>query len=171
MMRFFSKTFGLVLMLAVGVLVAPTHAHQQKAAITKVLFNKRTGNIEVMHRFYLHDAEHAVREIFEKDADILGDAATQRRFADYVTERFALFSGEGKSLPLSYVGVEIERAFIWVYQETPDAGDLTELTIKHNALRDLWPSQINTVNIEGLPEIKTATFRGSHEFLTVAIKN
>ena len=36
-------------------------AHEMKSAITKVLFNQRTGNIEVMHRFYVHDAEHAVK--------------------------------------------------------------------------------------------------------------
>ena len=35
-------------------------AHQQKIAITTVLFNPRTENIEIMHRFNLHDAEHAV---------------------------------------------------------------------------------------------------------------
>ena len=32
-------------------------AHQDREAITQVLFNPRTGNIEVMHRFLLHDVE------------------------------------------------------------------------------------------------------------------
>lgn len=40
---------------------AQLQAHQIKAAITTVLFNQRTENIEVMHRFNLHDAEHAVK--------------------------------------------------------------------------------------------------------------
>lgn len=44
-------------------------AHQIKAAITTVLFNPRTENIEVMHRFNLHDAEHAVKALFDKRAD------------------------------------------------------------------------------------------------------
>lgn len=161
----------LTLIVAAGALSAPAPAHQQKAAITKVLFNARTGNIEVMHRFYLHDAEHAVREIFSKEADIIGSSDTQRAFADYVMNRFELIAGEGDSLPLSYVGLELERRFIWVYQETPARDDLAALTIRHNALRDLWPQQINTVNIEGLEEIRTATFEGSVELLTVTVKD
>lgn len=163
------RAFGLFLLMAVGVVSAPTAAHQQKAAITKVLFNPRTGNIEVMHRFYLHDAEHAVRQIFGKDADIIGTTETQSIFADYVSERFGLKSGEVE-LPLSPVGFEIERAFFWVYQETPMVDDIRDLTIKHNALRDVWPQQVNTVNIEGLDEVKTATFSGSVELKTIELQ-
>ena len=58
-------------------------AHQIKAAITTVLFNPRTENIEVMHRFNLHDAEHAVKALFDKHADIMDDIETQQQFADY----------------------------------------------------------------------------------------
>jgi hypothetical protein len=41
-------------------------AHQQKAAETTVLFNKKSHKLEVMHRFYLHDTEHAVQHLFNK---------------------------------------------------------------------------------------------------------
>ena len=163
------RALGLSILIAAGAVTVPAAAHQQKAAITKVLFNPRTGNIEVMHRFYLHDAEHAVRQIFGKDADIIGTLETQSIFADYVGERFALKNGEA-DLPLSPVGFEIERAFFWVYQETPIIENISDLTIKHNALRDVWPQQVNTVNIEGLDEIKTAIFSGSVELKTITVK-
>ncbi len=163
------RAFWLSVLITAGAYTVPAAAHQQKAAITKVLFNPRTGNIEVMHRFYMHDAEHAVRQIFGKDADIIGSAETQSIFADYVGERFALISGETE-LPLSPVGFEIERVFFWVYQETPITDGISDLTIKHDALRDVWPQQINTVNIEGLGEVKTATFDGTIELKTITIK-
>ena len=63
------------LLLAAWLLAAPLPAHQQKESVTRVLFNPRTGNIEVMHRFLLHDAEHATRKLFGGDADLLGNAA------------------------------------------------------------------------------------------------
>jgi len=169
MVSSFMRALGLFTLITAGAFTVPAAAHQQKAAITKVLFNPRTGNIEVMHRFYMHDAEHAVRQIFGKDADIIGSAETQSVFADYVSERFALTSGE-TSLPLSPVGFEIERVFFWVYQETPMVSGIDDLTIKHDALRDVWPHQINTVNIEGLGDVKTATFDGSAEILTLDLK-
>lgn len=154
--------FGLSLSFSAG-----TQAHQIKAAITTVLFNPRTENIEVMHRFNLHDAEHAVKALFDKQADILDDSATQQQFADYVTKRFALLDAKQHSLALKTVGYETEGKFFWVYQETQQPPELAGLTIRHDALRDLWPTQVNTLNVEGIGDVKTLTFEGNARLLEV----
>lgn len=124
---------------------APAHAHQMKSAISKVLFNPRTGNLEVMHRFYLHDAEHAVKHLQHKKADLVNDAASRQQFAEYVAQHFQLSVIESlaplnttasvttaapatngphgvkpaKLLKLSLLGAELDGRFVWVYQETP----------------------------------------------------
>lgn len=170
MVRHLFRVVALSVALMAGALV-PAFAHQQKAAITQVLFNPRTGNIEVAHRFYLHDAEHAVRQIFGRDADILGSRETQSLFAEYVGERFAMTDDGETPLPLAAVGFEIERRFFWVYQETPVKAGIKELTFRHDALRDLWPEQINTINVEGIGTVRTATFDGSVEVQTITLKN
>ena len=82
-------------------LSAPTMAHQLKASVTTVLFNKRTNNIELMHRFYLHDTEHAVEHLFDGNADILSNKEDQKRFADYVESHIALQTLGGKPLELN----------------------------------------------------------------------
>ena len=122
-------------------------AHQIKAAITTVLFNPRTENIEVMHRFNLHDAEHAVKALFDKHADIMDDVETQQQFADYVAHHFA------------------------IYQETAEPPVLEGIKIRHDALRDLWPKQVNTLNVEGKGDIKTLTFADSVNLLEVSFKS
>lgn len=163
-------TFLIVMLIAGAILApasAPALAHEQKTAITKILFNPRTGNLEVSHRFLVHDAEHAVRVIFGKDADILAKEATQLTFAAYVTDRFKIAHPDGKEIILGLVGFELDGRFFWVYQETETPPKLTGLIIKHGALRELWPSQTNTVNIEGKGSVKTATFEGSVELLIV----
>lgn len=142
-------------------------AHQQKTSISTVLFNPRTENIEIMHRFRVHDAEHAVKEIFGKDADIIGSEATQKQFSDYVSERFNLFNSQQQALPLKVVGHEIDGKFFWVYQETTQPSKLENLSIRHNALRDLWPQQVNTINVEGKGKLQTLTFADSVELLKV----
>ena len=68
---------SLVLMVVASIGLSPAFAHQQKAAETTVLFNKRSGELEVTHRFYLHDTEHAVQALFDKNADILDSEKTQ----------------------------------------------------------------------------------------------
>jgi hypothetical protein len=142
-------------------------AHQQKMAITTVLFNPPTKNLEVTHRFDLHDAEHAVKEIFSGDADIMNSEETQADFAQYVVNRFAIYDMNKTQLPLSFVGTELEGKHFWVYQETPAPANLAGLYIQHNALRDIWYKQANTINIEGMGDIQTLTFTDSTELLSV----
>ncbi|MEW9797813.1 DUF6702 family protein [Alteromonas sp. CYL-A6] len=158
--------WGLAALLFIASGVA--QAHQIKAAITTVLFNPRTENIEVMHRFNLHDAEHAVKALFEKSADILEDNATQQAFADYVATHFAILDASDEPLSLKPVGFESEGKFFWVYQETEQPPALDGLKIRHDALRDLWPTQVNTLNVEGNGPLKTLTFTDNVTLLEVS---
>ncbi|MBT3133779.1 hypothetical protein KL866_01330 [Alteromonas sp. ALT199] len=146
-------------------------AHQIKAAITTVLFNPRTENIEVMHRFNLHDAEHAVKALFDKHADIMDDVKTQQQFADYVAKHFAILNAAGNALTLADVGFEVEGKHFWVYQETVEPPVLEGIKIRHDALRDLWPKQVNTLNVEGKGDIKTLTFADSVNLLEVSFES
>jgi hypothetical protein len=157
------------LLIAMALLSPMTvYGHQQKAAITHVLFNERSGNIEVMHRFYIHDAEHAVRQLIDSDAEILVSEQTAEQFAAYVQERFALLGPDGNPLTLSYVGQEHDAAFIWVYQEMVIPENLTSLSVVHNALRDVWEEQSNLVNIERSGKIQSLDFAGSTQWLSVS---
>lgn len=130
----------------------PVHAHQQKAGVTTVSHNLRSNHLEVVHRLYMHDAEHAVKTLFNSDADILKQPDTQRQFAQYVTERFGMYT-DTKPLPLVLVGYEVDGRFFYVYQEAPKPNDLTELDIRHEVLVDVWPKQSNLVNLEGLETV------------------
>lgn len=145
-------------------------AHQSKAALTTILFNPRTENIEVMHRFNLHDAEHAVKQVLDKKADIVRSEQTQQQFSAYVTEHFAMLGEDGQDLELTTVGHEVEGKHFWIYQETRQPAELQGLTIQHNALRELWPTQTNTINIEGIGDLKTLTFTDNVELLSVEFK-
>ena len=165
-------TFLLTACMVIGAVTVSTSAkaHQIKAAITTVLFNARTENIEVMHRFNLHDAEHAVKALFDKHADIMDDSDTQQKFADYVAQHFAILDANGEVLKLADVGFEVEGKHFWVYQETAEPPTLVGLQIRHNALRDLWPKQVNTLNVEGKGDIKTLTFTDSVNLLEVSFE-
>lgn len=158
-----------VLFVLLFLAVFPVWAHQQKEAITRVLFNPRTGNIEVMHRFLLHDIEHAVKAMREGQVDILGSQADRDFFASYVQLHFSIADQDGQALPLSPVGNEIERRFLWVYSETPIPENTKSLTLRHDALRDIWPEQVNLVNVEYNGTVKSASFTGGSTELTISI--
>ena len=145
-------------------------AHEMKSAITKVLFNQRTGNIEVMHRFYLHDAEHAVKKLLDKSADLIAKQSTRDSFALYVSSHFQLKSDE-QDLKLSLVGNELDGRFFWVYQEVAIPQQLTLLQLRHNSLQSLWPEQVNVVNIEGRGKVKTLKFTPQQQWQQVQLSN
>lgn len=136
-------------------------AHKLKSAFTIVLFNDRTQNIEVMHRFYLHDAEEAVWELFDTNADIIGSEKTQEMFSQYVTNRFSVYDQNNQPLSLQTLGFQNDSGYFWVYQEHPIPEQLTAITIKHDALRDIWTDHTNIVNIEGIGNVITLQFSGS----------
>lgn len=160
----------LVVMMLLGAFSAPGFTHQIKSAISTVLFNVNSQRLEVMHRFYLHDAEHAVALLGHKGADIVSNTATQQAFADYVTKHFAM-SVNGKPVPMAAVGHEIDGKFLWVYQDTEMPDAVEAIQMQHSALQDIWPDQVNTVNVEGQingkKALKTLTFQDSAKLLEV----
>jgi hypothetical protein len=162
----YTNQFIIILFVALILLAQSTFAHQQKSAISTVSFNPKTKNIEIMHRFRLHDAEHAVKHIFGKDADIINSDKTKQQFSQYIQQNFSMLAND-QPLALTKVGYEIDGQFFWVYQETLEPPALENLSIRHNALRDIWPSQVNTINVEGKGDLQTMTFSDSIELLKV----
>ena len=120
-----------------------------------------------MHRFRMHDAEHAVKHIFGKNADIINSTETKEQFSDYVNQHFSMLVND-ESLLLTNIGYENDGQFFWVYQETAEPSALENMSIRHDALRDIWPNQVNTINIEGKGVVQTVTFSDSVELLKVS---
>lgn len=133
-------------------------AHRQNTAVTEVLFNPRSGMIEVAHRFSLHDAEEAVFDEAGARRDLAVSSDAQAAFASYVASRFALGGTDGTAIELGTLGTEVEGAFLWVYQEGDVPPGTTELRVRHAALQDVWPQQINQVNVKRGDVRKTLVF-------------
>lgn len=141
------KSLLLTCLLTLSSMLGVSHAHQQKEAYITLLFNERTSNIEVSHRFLLHDAEHGLALILKGAGDLTSDEITQQRFADYVQQNFSLRNADDKALSLTTVGHEVEGKYFWVYQEL-NIPATNQLKLKHTALHELWPTQTNHINVE-----------------------
>jgi hypothetical protein len=158
-----------VMLLALVCLVFanPVSGHEQKAALTRIVFNPNTDNLEVMHRFFLHDAEHAARQLFGESINMIESAEDRELFASYVRNRFSITaisnSGEETVLKLNYVGQETDRRFVWIYQEISAPDDVIAMTIFNTVLRDVWSDQSNLINIEKGDAIYSLNLDGSRE--------
>ena len=159
------RYFTLFLVIFVGV----TQAHQQKETYTTVLFNERTGNLEISHRFYIHDAEHALAKEIKANADLHNDEETRKLFTYYVLENFSLKDSKNKLLPLVIVGSEIDGNYFWVYQETPITANMSEFQVSMSALQDVWPQQINHINFELKKAVRSIRLNKNDEWKLVKL--
>ena len=137
----------IVCALVLSCLTSTSFAHQQKEAYISLLFNDRTGNMEVSHRFLLHDAEHSLGLLLNNAGDLNTDKATQEKFFEYIQQHFKVTSADDQNIELTPIGYEVEGKYFWVYQES-SIPDTDSLKLKHSALHELWPSQTNHINIE-----------------------
>lgn len=144
--------------MALLLMACSANAHQMKTAITRVLFNERTNNMEIMHRFYVHDAEHALAKTSGEQIYLLENTQAQQQFAHYVTQHFELGVGNKKPVVLTNVGQEVEGKFIWVYQELPIPDGNQPLWFRFDALQDYWPEQINQINVERKGVVRSLQF-------------
>ncbi len=143
-------------------------AHQQKSTFIEVLYNQRSGSMEISQRFDLHDAEHAVRQIFDARADILGSLETQTSFYEYAVQNFSMERPDGSTIALESIGFEIEGKFFWVYQTAPLEPELSKLRLSSTVLQDLWADQVNWVNVERDGEIQTAVFQAHDNLIDIS---
>lgn len=144
------------------------HAHQQKEAYISVLFHQRTGNLEISHRFLIHDAEHVLDSLFAGGNDLATSPQTRQRFASYVEQHFALSSNQQDELPLTTIGHEVEGKYFWIYQEAP-IPEGSSLSIKHSALHEVWPSQINHVNVEKDGWVRSVRLAKGHNWQHISL--
>jgi|TARA_R110001592_G_scaffold19389_1_gene79598 hypothetical protein len=142
--------------IALSLLAGNATAHQQKEAYTSIVFNQRSGMLEVQHRFYLHDAEHAAQQVIDKSTDLIGDPVGREAFAYYAISTFSMQDQQQHPLTLTYVGTELQGKYLWVYQETPITTNMDGFYLKMTALQELWSEQTNHINVERNKRVTSA---------------
>lgn len=159
----------LILMLLAALFMGAAFAHKQKAAVTEVTFNIRSGMVEVAHRFIIHDAEHAISDVVGERRDLINDQEAQQFFAEYVASHFDLNIND-KTANLTLVGGEIEGGHIWIYQEAPAPFFVTRIALNQSALTEVWPGQVNTVNVRTGDAVQTLTFSSDAGLKRVGVR-
>lgn len=156
------------LLLLAGLTVANTaSAHRMPGSLSTIKKNPNTGSIEVIHRLHNHDAELGLITILNDRSISLEQLVGRARLALYVEERFLLAAIEdgsiGAPLVLELIGAELDGEFILVYQEVKGVLPV-EITVRNDILRDVFPDQVNHVNIAVDGEVRSLTFQEDDEW-------
>jgi len=165
--RFTYRFIPLSLCLSFCLFASALFAHPTPKGLTTIERNPNTNTVEIVHRFHLHDAEEAMQVILS-EADLTLDALEGRaQLALHVEETFQLADGE-TNVPLSLVlvGAEIKGENVLVFQEYTD-GLPPLVKVRHDALRDAFPEQVNTLNAKLGSRVQTLVFRDSNKWKTL----
>lgn len=148
-------------------------AHRMPGSISTVKRSATGDNIEIIHRLHSHDAELAVAAVLGEGRISLENLVGRAQLALYVEERFfiaRLSDGRaGEKLALELVGAELDGEFVLVYQQF--TGDFPAgLAIRDDILRDVFPEQVNHVNVATGGEVRSVTFSGDDEWRTLILE-
>lgn len=166
------RRFLFALLLASGIVYSPlAAAHRQHISWTGVEWNQETRNLEVVHRIHEHDAQLLLAWQLDKPVDLtrLQDRAL---FAIYVEDHFKLLITDNDELAgaLKLLGAELEDSYILVFQELRLDKPPTSMTLHACLLMDLFPDQINMINIKVNEPVKTLKFQLDDEAVEVELR-
>lgn len=151
-----------ILMMGAATSVA---AHKYFFAITDINHNRSANSFEIIHQLTAHDIENTIAE--QRNIHFSPELAEYEAFIqEYVENNFHLFINETQ-IKTNWIGLEVVRDKIIVYQEAAANGFIAPLVVENQLLVDTYPKQINTVNFTSNKIKLSLTFNNSKRIATI----
>ncbi|MCX7285484.1 MAG: hypothetical protein NTX28_15835 [Novosphingobium sp.] len=144
---------------ALMVAAAPAQAHRGHDAMSVVTLAPG-GAITVSHRFEAHDLEPALSSIAPDAQASLDDPEAIAALKAYLQRRFVVSAG-GKPVPLAFTAIEVGVRQVRVDYAGHVKGKPKALTLQTTVLRDVYPGQVNQVQVQYGKIARTLRFAGS----------
>lgn len=123
-------------------------AHRYFFGLTDLSVNPRTHNIEVIHQLTAHDIDNAIAE--QRQIHFSPEHPEYEQLIQtYVEAHFKILDVQNDKhheIKLNWIGLEIAKGHVYIYQEANFENFLTGLVVKNDLLVDTYPKQVNTVN-------------------------
>lgn len=150
-------------------LAANAVAHRYFFSITNLALNERTQSIEVIHQITAHDIDNAIAEAKQIHFSV-AHPDYESYIRHYVEAHFQLHY-EGQAVTLNWLGLEINKGNIFIYQEAKFNHALLGLQVTNSLLTDNYERQVNTVNFHDKVIKGSLTFKRSVTINNIRINN
>jgi len=127
---------------------APAAAHTYFFGLTEINLNSQNKHIEIIHQFTAHDIENTIAEV--KQVHFSPEHPKYDHYIQAYFEKHFTIQRNNKAVQLNWLGFEVKRGQLFVYQESTHKNYLANLVVKNTILVDTYPKQINTVNYQDL---------------------
>lgn len=136
---------------------SPTSAHRIEAALSVVEVNPSSGVLEITHRLYAHDLEHAL-DLGAVGAGYFETPDGLAAIKAYCERQFFIGDEAGRALRLQFVGAELSGDLLYVYFEAGRYGGKA-LMLDSNLLQDFTQAQVNQINLRRAGKTVSARFQ------------
>jgi hypothetical protein len=140
-------------------------AHKYFFAISDINVNHHTQTLEIIHQFTIHDVENAIAE--QQQIKFSPEHPRYEKLIQQYFEKHFKIQNNNTSIKLSWIGLELVRDKLWVYQESDSLKNFNGLVVKNDLLIDTYPEQINTVNFQNNNDYISVTFSKSKQVATI----
>jgi len=125
--------------------------HKFYVSNTLIHHNAQSQNFEITMKIFTDDLERAI-ESKRQEKLRLGDEDREHTLAnewigDYLLDRFSV-SLDDKPCALQFLGKEVDYEMTYCYLEIHNVVDFHSLSIRNEALLELFPEQQNIVDID-----------------------
>lgn len=121
-------------------------AHRFFFGISELNVNHKTNQIEIIHQFTLHDVENLIAQ--QEDVNFSPEHPQYETLIRQYFEKHFKIHNNSTIIMIDWVGLEIVRDQVFVYQEAKYPNFLIGLVVKNDLLTDTYAKQINTVNFQ-----------------------
>lgn len=135
-------------------------AHKLTTTTSRVEINSKTGLVDVIHSFHVHDTETALAAEGIIDSPNLSALKERAQLALYCDKAFTLIQN-GKVVPLTIIGAELTRGNVLAYQQGKVDLPVEEISIKAEMMRKFVYNQINNVDVVIDGQVTSIQFRGT----------
>lgn len=157
--------FNSIIILLFWGVAATAAAHSYFFGITDLTLNESSKKIEIIHQFTAHDFENTISEL--KQINFSPEHKQYEAFIqEYVENHFTL-SFINQELKLNFIGIEVKRGNIFIYQEVSFENYLLGLVVKNDLLVNTYPKQINTLNFQDSTIKGSLTFTASQTIVKI----
>jgi len=159
----------LILVLIIVGPIAPLSAHRFFFAITDINVNHKTDNIEIIHQFTLHDVENAIA--LQRQIKFSPEHPQYEQLIQQYFEKHFKIQNNNTNIKLTWVGLELVRDKIFIYQEAKYPNFLVGLVVKNDLLTDTYAKQVNTVNFQDNDAQGSLTFDKSQHIAKIIVNH
>ena len=142
-----------------------TLAHTYFFGLTDLSINAQSKKIEIIHQFTSHDVENLIAE--KHQVNFSPEHPKYEQLIQSHFEQNFVLQREKKTIKLNWIGLEIQRGKIYIYQESNSENFLTGLVVINGLLVDTYPKQVNTVNYQDAAIKGSLTFSQTQQSIKI----